>query len=112
MMIRRFKQVVSSSTNSLDLAYRSISVVRRKQQATSPSRYGLHCRGRRASGGGVETTVREASLEKSPPFAPAQARRCSSQSQDVRAIAMSAMPDIDYGSRLRAGVLIPSGNSV
>jgi maleate isomerase len=25
---------------------------------------------------------------------------------------MSAMPDIDYGSRLRAGVLIPSGNSV
>jgi maleate isomerase len=25
---------------------------------------------------------------------------------------MSALPDIDYGSRLRAGVLIPSGNSV
>jgi len=25
---------------------------------------------------------------------------------------MSAMPDIDYGSRLRAGVLVPSGNSV
>jgi len=25
---------------------------------------------------------------------------------------MSAQPDIDYGSRLRAGVLIPSGNSV
>jgi maleate isomerase len=25
---------------------------------------------------------------------------------------MPAMPDIDYGSRLRAGVLIPSGNSV
>jgi maleate isomerase len=27
-------------------------------------------------------------------------------------MAVSAMPDIDYGSRLRAGVLIPSGNSV
>ena len=25
---------------------------------------------------------------------------------------MSALPDIDYGSRLRAGVLIPSGSSV
>lgn len=25
---------------------------------------------------------------------------------------MSAMPDIDYGGRLRAGVLVPSGNSV
>src|ERR1700749_2498950 len=25
---------------------------------------------------------------------------------------MPALPDIDYGSRLRAGVLIPSGNSV
>jgi maleate cis-trans isomerase len=25
---------------------------------------------------------------------------------------MSALPDIDYGGRLRAGVLIPSGNSV
>jgi maleate isomerase len=30
----------------------------------------------------------------------------------VKAIAMSAMPDIDYGSRLRAGLLVPSGNSV
>src|SRR6202012_3366332 len=25
---------------------------------------------------------------------------------------MSALPDIDYGTRLRAGVLVPSGNSV
>ncbi len=30
----------------------------------------------------------------------------------MRTVAMSAMPNIDYGSRLRAGVLIPSGNSV
>src|SRR5579871_3158982 len=107
-MIRRFKQVASSSTNSLDLAYRSISVLRRKREATSSSRHDLHYRGvqwRRNNRSG--SIARKIATIRSR-----ATRRRSSQSQDVRAIAMSAMPDIDYGSRLRAGVLIPSGNSV